>query len=490
MKAGKSHFIDNEWIEGTGNSFRSIDPASGEETWTGRAAQGDEIDRAMAAATKALAEWSGLIPEQRIKYLERFGEQVSAHNNDLAEIISRETGKPLWEALEETAAMVAKISVSVEAYFDRCRELTGSLKTARTVVRFKPHGVVAVLGPFNLPGHLPNGHIAPALLAGNTVVFKPSSQTPLVAQRMVELWEATGLPKGVLNLIQGRRETGAGLASHPGLDGLYFTGSYATGHALHASFAGHPEKILALEMGGNNPLVAHEVSDVSAAVYVTILSAFITSGQRCTCARRLIVPRGAAGDEFIDHIITSIRKIHIGPYTDDPEPFMGPVISEGAARALMSAQEHLLAEGAVPLVAMTRLPRPGAFLTPGLVDVTLVKDRPDVELFGPFLQVVRVADFDEAILEANRTAYGLAAGLLSDNAALYHRFLNGVQAGVINWNRQTTGASGRMPFGGVKGSGNHRPSGYYAVDYCSYPVASIEQDHVQMEHPLLPGIDL
>jgi succinylglutamic semialdehyde dehydrogenase len=291
-------------------------------------------------------------------------------------------------------------------------------------------------------------------------------------------------------MIQGGRETGTGLVSHPGLNGLYFTGSFATGHALHTSFGGHPEKILALEMGGNNPLVAHEISDINAAAYVTVLSAFITSGQRCTCARRLILKKGRAADEFIDHLIAATTRIHIGPYTDMPEPFMGPVISEGAASALMSAQEKLLAKGALPLLPMTRLPKPGAFLTPGIVDVTPVRNRPDVEIFGPFLQVIRVADFDEAIVEANHTAYGLAAGLLSDSADVYRRFLRGVRAGVINWNRQTTGASGKMPFGGVKGSGNHRPSGYYAVDYCSYPVASIEQDHVAMEHPLAPGIDL
>lgn len=490
MKAERNHFIDNDWIQGSGEPFSSLNPTTGETNWQGRAADGDDVGRVVGAAIGAFPGWSDLTPEVRIGYLEKFGAQVSARAQELAEAISKETGKPLWESRTETDAMVSKIPLSVQAYFERCREMTAGLTDARTVLRFKPHGVVAVFGPFNLPGHLPNGHMVPALLAGNTVVFKPSEQTPFVAQQMVELWEAAGLPKGVVNMVQGGRKTGMALASHPGLDGIYFTGSFATGHALHKSMAEHPEKILALEMGGNNPLVVHEVSDACAAAYVTILSAFITAGQRCSCARRLIVPRGSDGDRFIDHLLTAMGGIRVAAYTDVPEPFMGPVISEAAATTLLSAQESLLGNGALPLLPMRRLPGKGAFLTPGLLDVTPVKVRPDEEYFGPLLQLVRVEDFGEAVEEANKTKYGLAAGLLSDNRELYDVFLREVRAGVVNWNRHITGASGKLPFGGVKGSGNHRPSGYYAVDYCAYPVASIERDRVHMPKSLMPGIEM
>jgi succinylglutamic semialdehyde dehydrogenase len=484
------HFVNNEWIKGSGEEFVSTDPASGTVTWRGRSATASEVDRAIGAAAEAFDAWAETTIAERVRYLEEFRRQVTFRETELAQTICRETGKPRWESLAEVASMASKIDLSIQAYHDRRREVRGRLGDATTVVRFKPFGVIAVLGPFNLPGHLPNGHIVPALLAGNTIVFKPSEQAPLVGQILGELWESAGLPRGVFNMVQGGRDTGLALSANPRLDGLLFTGSYATGRALHASFGGHPEKIIALEMGGNNPLVVHEVCDPNAAAYLTVLSAFITAGQRCTCARRLIVPRGAQGDTFVERLVSITGRICVGPYTLDPEPFMGPVISVQAADGLVAAQEALLSQGAECLLRMARLPGPGAFLSPGLVDVTGVRDRPDVELFGPLLQVMRMADFDEAMREANKTVYGLSAGLLSDNKDLSERFFRRITAGIINWNRPLTGASGSMPFGGTKASGNNRPSGYYAADYCSYPIASLEIDRVTLPDIRPPGIDL
>ncbi len=368
----------------------------------------------------------------------------------------------------------------MQAYHERCATVKIDVSGAPAATRFKPQGVVAVFGPFNFPGHLPNGHIVPALLAGNTVVFKPSEQAPLVGQKMQELWETVGLPKGVLNMVQGGRKTSMSLAANNNLNGLFFTGSAEAGKALHGLFGGRPEKILALEMGGNNPLVVYGAADHHAAAYFTIQSAFITAGQRCSCTRRLIVEHGTRGRKFVDTLISMMGKIKVGPYTDRPEPFMGPVISGQAAESLLAAQADLGKNGGEPLVEMKRLGSGQNFLSPGLMDVTNVSNRPDVELFGPFLQLIRVSNFDAAIREACNTSYGLVAGLLSDNKDLYDRFYRKVRAGVVNWNRQTTGASGRMPFGGVGASGNHRPSGYFASDYCSYPVATIESDRLEL----------
>jgi succinylglutamic semialdehyde dehydrogenase len=340
-----------------------------------------------------------------------------------------------------------------------------------------------------MPGHLPNGHIVPALLAGNTVVFKPSELAPLVGRMTAEVWEDAGVPPGVFNMIQGGAETGAALAAHPGLDGLFFTGSAETGRSIHRAYGGRPGTILALEMGGNNPLVIHEVSNPDAAAYLTVQSAFITAGQRCSCARRLIVPRGEAGDRFVERLLAMTGRIRVGRCTDVPEPFMGPVISRRAAEGVLQAREALAERGGIDLAAMEPVGGRTAMLRPGLMDVTAVADRPDVELFGPFLQLIRVPDFDAALREANNTAFGLAAGLLSDSRRLYERFYRKVRAGVINWNRQLTGASGYLPFGGVGISGNHRPGAYFAADYCSYPVASIELSEVRMPERLLPGIE-
>jgi succinylglutamic semialdehyde dehydrogenase len=257
---------------------------------------------------------------------------------------------------------------------------------------------------------------------------------------------------------------------------------------MRRALADHPEKILALEMGGNNPLIVHETSNVDAAVYHTIQSAYITAGQRCTAARRLIMPRGAAGDAFVDRLMEAVKKIRVGPFTAEPEPFMGPVVNDAAAAKLLAGQERLRSSGGRVLVEMrSSSPRP-AMLSPGLIDVTSVKDRPDDEFFGPLLQLIRVEDFDAAITEANRTAYGLSAGLLSDSRALYDKFFRTIRAGVVNWNRPITGASGSLPFGGVGLSGNHRPSGYYAADYCSYPVASMETPKLDLPAKLPPGL--
>lgn len=483
-----NHYIGKHWQEGSGPEQVSYDPATGEVAWSGRAATAEEVGPAVDAARAAFEGWAELPLEQRVQHLEAFADELRRHRDPLAQAISREVGKPRWEALTEVDAMINKVPVSIAAYRDRLAEQRLDLGDTTGATRYKPHGVLAVFGPFNLPGHLPNGHIVPALLAGNTVVFKPSELAPLVGQVMVERWQAAGLPAGVVNLVQGGRATGEALADHPGIDGLLFTGSFPTGRALARRFAEHPGKMLALEMGGNNPLIIHRVADLDAAAYLTVVSAFITAGQRCTCARRLILPRGEEGDQLLQKLAGLTQSLRVGPPDAEPEPFIGPVITPTAADRLLGAQDDLLKRGGRAIVALKRIGEIPAMLRPGLIDVTDLADRADEELFGPLLQVIRVSDFDTAITEANRTAYGLAAGLFSDDAALFERFVRRVRAGVVSWNRQTTGASGRLPFGGVGASGNHRPGGYFAADYTAYPVASLERDRLGMPAQRLPGI--
>jgi succinylglutamic semialdehyde dehydrogenase len=484
------HLIGDAWAEGGGTPFVSTDPATGQAVWHGRAGTPADVDAGVSAARGALEAWEDRSFDDRGRVTEAFAEQLKANRKDLAELISLETGKPLWESGEEVAAMIGKVALSVAAAKERRSPTQFDLAGATAAVRFKPHGVLAVFGPFNFPGHLPNGHIVPALLAGNTVVFKPSELTPSVAQKTAELWPAAGLPAGVLNLVHGGRDTGAALAAHDGIDGLLFTGSVAAGVSLHSSWAQQPHKILALEMGGNNPLVAWEASDLDAAAYVIIQSAFMTAGQRCSCARRLILPAGAAGDALLDRLAEMTAEIEVGDFRRRPEPFMGPVISERAAAGVMHAKRELVAQGATELVEMRPVGASRAMLRPGIVDVTTAANRPDEEIFGPLLQVIRVPDFDAAIAEANNSRFGLAAGLLSDDPALWEKFRRRVRAGVVNWNRPTTGASGRLPFGGVGLSGNHRPSGYFAADYCSYPVASLQVPTLSLPTKPVPGIPL
>jgi succinylglutamic semialdehyde dehydrogenase len=484
-------YIDGIWCTGHGNAFASVNPANNDPVWQGCAADEKDVDRAMIAAANAFTDWSGRPLVERIAILERFAELLGedAHKQNLANAISLETGKPVWEALTEVAAMTGKIAISIRAHNERTgTRITDMPGGGRAVLRHKPHGVVAVFGPYNFPGHLPNGHIVPALLAGNCVVFKPSELTPMVAEETLKIWHKAGLPAGVLNLVQGEKATGIALANHPRIDGLFFTGSANTGTHLHRAFAGQPQKILALELGGNNPLVVWDADDLGAVAYHTVMSAFITAGQRCTCARRLIIPKGETGDAIVAAIDAMVERLVVAAPDHDPEPFMGPVISNAAADGLMAAQETLLSGGATAIRAMTRPDRGLPFVTPGLIDVTDMTDRADEEYFGPLLQIIRVNDFDAAMAEANNTRFGLAAGLLSDDARLWQRFLRESRAGIVNWNRQLTGASSNAPFGGIGESGNHRPSAYYAADYCAWPVASLETETLSTPADLPKGV--
>lgn len=485
-----THYIAGSWQPGQGESLQSVNPVTQQVLWQGQAASPAQVEAAVQAARAAFSGWASRSLDSRIGVLERFAVALKGKADELARAIGEETGKPLWEAATEVTSMVNKVAISVQSYRERTGEKSGPLGDATAVLRHKPHGVVAVFGPYNFPGHLPNGHIVPALLAGNCVVFKPSELTPKVAELTVQCWIEAGLPAGVLNLVQGARETGVALAGNPGIDGLFFTGSSRTGNLLHQQFAGRPEKILALEMGGNNPLIVDQVADLDAAVYTIIQSAFISAGQRCTCARRLLVPQGAWGDALLARLVTVASALKVGAFDEQPAPFMGSVISLAAAEHLLQAQQQLLANGGKALLAMTQ-PRAGAaLLTPGIIDVTAVAERPDEEFFGPLLQVIRYADFAAAIAEANNTEFGLAAGLLSDSKANYQRFWLESRAGIVNWNKQLTGAASSAPFGGVGASGNHRASAYYAADYCAYPVASLESESLSLPATLTPGVSL
>jgi succinylglutamic semialdehyde dehydrogenase len=488
MNLPQQSFIDGAWSEGSGAPFISRNPATDEVVWEGPAASARDVDRAVLSARLAFGMWSAMLFDERVAIARRFAGLLNDNKETLARAIGRETGKPLWEARTEVATMAAKVDISVQSYHERTGEKRTPMADGVAVLRHRPHGVVAVFGPYNFPGHLPNGHIVPALIAGNTVVFKPSEFAPAVAALTVSLWAQAGLPAGVLNLVQGEKDTGIALANHRQIDGLFFTGSSDTGTLLHRQFGGRPEIILALEMGGNNPLVVGEVADVDAAVHHTIQSAYLSAGQRCTCARRIFVPDDAFGERFLARFIDVSSKITPGAFDAEPQPFMGAVISARAASKLVQAQAQLLALGATPLLEMKQREPHLGLVTPAIIDVTHVRDVPDEEHFGPMVQLIRYTTLDQAIERANDTAYGLSAALLADSEAAWTHFQRGIRAGIVNWNRPTNGASSAAPFGGVGRSGSHRPSAYYAADYCSYPMASVESTQLQMPASLSPGL--
>lgn len=468
-------FIDGIWKSGRGPEAISTDPATGEVVWREATATAADVAVAVAAARKAFHPWADLPRDERIAILRRYKTVLAERADDYARALSRETGKALWETKAELASMAGKVDASIKAYDERTGVSETFTSFGRAVLRHRPHGVMAVLGPFNFPGHLPNGHIVPALLAGDTVVFKPSEETPLAGQLLVEALEAAGLPAGVVNLVQGGREVGQALIDQE-IDGLLFTGSAGAGAHFRRHFADRPDVILALELGGNNPLVAWQAGDPAAVAALVAQSAFITTGQRCSCARRLIVPDGAEGQAIVDAVLALVPRLSIGPWDGTDEPFMGPLISERAAGQALAAAGRLNGERLLQPSSVSGLS--GAFLSPGVIDVTGC-EVPDEEIFAPVLQVRRVAAFEDALAAANATRYGLSAGLVTDNPVLWDRFLARIRAGVVNLNRPTTGAAGTMPFGGLGASGNHRPSAYYAADYCAYPVASFEAGSVR-----------
>jgi succinylglutamic semialdehyde dehydrogenase len=454
----------------------SLDPCTGAEVWRGPATAPADLRAMVATARRAGLDWAESPLEARRVVALRFAAAVKEERESIARLISRETGKPFWEALTEADSVAAKVAISIRAQDARAGETIGEAAGARQALRHRPHGVLAVIGPFNFPMHLANGHIVPALLAGNAVIFKPSEKTPASGLRMAELWRRAGLPDGVLSVAVGDGALGRALVALDGVDGVLFTGGATAGRHIHQALAGRPDKILALELGGNNPLVAWNIDadGVEDAAHLIVQSAFVSAGQRCSCARRLIVQAGAPGDRIIEALTALTDRLRVGGPFDEPQPFLGPVIDNAVADALLAAEARLTSLGARLIRPLDRLDPGRPLLRPALVDMTSAGEPPDEEYFGPLLQILRVDDFPAAIAAAGATRFGLAAGLIGGDEALYRAFWRGVRAGVVNWNRPTTGASSAAPFGGVGDSGNHRASAFYAADYCAYPVAGLE----------------
>ncbi|UIP06276.1 succinylglutamate-semialdehyde dehydrogenase [Erythrobacter sp. SDW2] len=455
------------------NQIISYDPSTGEELWRGKTG---DVDATVERARRAWPEWAAKPLAFRIETCRRFVNEVRAVSDKFAELIAKETGKPLWESRTEVESVMAKVDISVSAYAERTgqKKLESGLG-GTAAVRHKPHGVMAVLGPYNFPAHLPNGHIVPALIAGNAVIFKPSEKTPAVGELLVKCFHKAGVPAAIIQLLVGGPTEGQALVAHRGIDGVLFTGSAQAGIAINKKLATNPGKILALEMGGNNPIVVADTPLITDAAILIVRSAFTSAGQRCTAARRLIVV-----ESMYDAIVAEVKKLAdrliVGEPFADPQPFMGCVIDNNAADQLVESFLYFLSHGGKAIKHMTRPDDNLPFLSPAIIDTTKIENRPDVELFGPLLQVIKVPDLAAGIAEANNTRFGLSASLIGGTPQDYNRFWASVRAGIVNWNQPTSGASSKAPFGGLGLSGNHRPAAYYAADYCAYPVASAEMD--------------
>ncbi len=450
-----------------------------------------QVDAAVFAAREAQPAFAAWPVARRAELVRTIGKVLKQHEEELARAIALDVGKPLWEARTEAQACAAKAGITAE---DGLRLVApyplSAPGQAAAECRFRPLGVLAVLGPFNFPVHLPNGHILPALACGNAVVFKPSEIAPHAAEVYARCLQEAGVPAGIFNLVQGGSRTGAALAAHPQVDGVLFTGSWGVGQAIARATLGQT-KLLALEMGGKNAALILEDADLDKALYDTLFSAFVSAGQRCTAASRAIVV-GAPGraDAFARRIAALAAKLTVGHPLDDGV-FMGPLASEAALLKFEQGQPRDFSTETV--LASRRLePRGlrGCYITPGVHRIHQRTGSPyeTEELFGPDLAVHAALTVDEAVQIANATEYGLAASVHTASNESFERCLRDLECGVVNWNAPTVGASGRLPFGGLKRSGNHRPAALWSTLYCTAPVAVLKGEPALDRKKLAPGV--
>ncbi len=451
------------------------------------------VDEAVAEARAAAKPFRRLGLEARKALVRAYQARLRVHAEDIARAIAREIGKPLWEARTEVSAMIAKVDVSISEGLRFTQ--TEVLADLPGEIRYRPHGVAAVIGPFNFPGHLPNGQIVPALLLGNSVVFKPSEKGPVTAAWMARCFAEAGLPRGVVQVVQGDGVVARRLVGHEGVDAVLFTGSVHVGKRILADTAHTPGKLVALELGGKNASIVLDDADVERAAREIAFSAFATAGQRCTATSRVMVHRAVAA-RLVERLAAAAERAVVGyPFAEGV--FAGPVISLEARDRFLLAIEAARAHGFEARAkggALEVSGRRGGYLRPSVHVAPAAGARApgytDSELFGPDLAVHVVNDDAEALALANATSFGLAAAVYTSSADRFEAFADELEVGVVHWNRSSAGASGRLPFGGVKDSGNHRPAGILAGLQCASPVGVYLAPPASSSLPVWPGLDL
>ncbi|MEX2207448.1 MAG: aldehyde dehydrogenase family protein [Myxococcota bacterium] len=450
----------------------------------------DSCERAVEAARAAFPTWRDATPETRAALLRRFGDALRTDAERLARVIATEVGKPVWEARTEVQAMLAKIDITLTQGLELVAEREFALAKGQVGRwRASARGVLAVLGPFNFPGHLVHGHVVPALATGNCVVVKPSEQTPATGQLYAELAQRAGFPPGVVNVVQGDGSIGAALAAHRGIDGVLFTGSWAVGRRILEANLDQPWKLVALELGGKNGMLVCADADLDAAAAAIAFGACVTSGQRCSATSRVFAARAIA-DALCEKLAQLFAGIAIG-HSSDEGAFMGPLVSRAARERHARVLALAAVDGAQPLVAGGPCdgPRAGHYVRPSLHRLR-AHDRASryqsEEHFLPDAFVLAVDSDDEGLALLDATDYGLVASLFTRERATYERAARTLRVGALNWNAATVGASSRLPFGGVKRSGNDRPAGAMSTLYCTFPQANLE--HEQAPAPAVwPG---
>ncbi|MCM2280012.1 MAG: aldehyde dehydrogenase family protein [Oligoflexia bacterium] len=453
------------------------------------------IEAAISSARGASRSWRLLPLAERAERLATLRSRLQAREPELGQAIAREIGKPLWDARHELAFALAQLEAFLSDGMKMIPALEFPADGTLASCEYRPHGVLAVIGPFNLPFQAPLGHIVPALLTGNTVVFKPSEKAPLAGQLLAELFVEAGFPAGVFNLIQGEREVGRRLCVHEGVDGILFTGSYETGNRIKQDTLQQHWKIMALEMGGKNAAIVWEDADLELALKECLVSAFMTAGQRCNSLSRILVHESLL-DRFVERFHERSKAFQIGHPLENP--FMGPLIEQGAVDRYMKFVGIAGREGAEIVMRgkALELPTAGNYVTPSICVIrepSLEGTRKSVfqqtELLAPSVAVLAVRELEQAIEQANATQFGLVASVFARDRAIFAKAREGLRMGSVHWSRSTVSVSPRLPFGGLKKSGNHFPAGIAATRYCAYPVASLETPEPKFDAAAFPGLN-
>ncbi len=443
----------------------------------------ENIDKVVDSAILGFNFWRKLELSERVEYLKKFQEQVIKRKDEIGTAIALETGKPLWESMTEAGALAAKVNITIGDSLKRIETKTIAqvLPSIDGHIIKKPLGPSLVIGPFNFPCHLANGQILAALLTGNSIIFKPSEKTIYSSQLLIECFHGAGFPDGVINLINGTVKTTQDIIKHPAIKGIYFTGSVPVGKKILEAVGTDLTKLVALELGGKNSTILHKDTNIDHALPELLRACYLSSGQRCTSTSMVIIHKSIE-QEFIDKFKAITEKIIIDHPTEFKElPFMGPLIDEAAANTYKDFCKLGTQNGAEDIVGLKDLDIgfKGHYVNPTihyLKEGSAVKENPftQEEIFGPNCTFTPYEDIEDAINIANVSDYGLAASVFTQEQDIYKLCLRDIDSGIINLNRSTVGASSRLPFGGVKNSGNHHPAAVSMVDHTVSTVASLE----------------
>jgi succinylglutamic semialdehyde dehydrogenase len=440
----------------------------------------DHIEAVVQSSQKGFEAWRKTSFEERIGYLKKYQEIVRSKKDEIALALALEVGKPLWEAKTEAAALDSKVTVTITDSYQRIKQETikDVMPKIDGHIVYKPLGPSFVIGPFNFPCHLANGQILSALLAGNSVIFKPSEKTIYSAQLMMECFHAAGFPAGVINFINGTGHTAGKLTSDKRIKGVFFTGSKGVGLKILENTHKDLNKLVALELGGKNSTIIHHDTNISHALPELLRACFLTSGQRCTSTSMILIHKKIE-QEFINQFKAVTEKIRVGHPTSTPDPFMGPLIDQEAEKLYFDFCNFGKQEGAEEIISprMLDVGFQGHYVSPSIhyakkpnLEGKFIQE----EIFGPNCFFVPYDDIEEAIKIVNCTQYGLAASVFTRSSDIYQLCLRDIDAGLINLNRSTVGATARLPFGGLKNSGNHHPAAVAMIDHCVGTVASLE----------------